>query len=135
MMDNWFYMTHITFKGVLNDELGERLTSDLVILGFDTPVSFLIGETSNEILTKIQQTFSNYICRKINCNVRCILCSLNPPSYAKLAWFVQRLLIMSPISKPLVKQILLPTENSTPIQQNKSNSNIKRLKKKIPVSF
>jgi hypothetical protein len=138
MMTNWFYMDRKTFKAVLNDELGANLTERLISFDFDLPISFMIGETSDEILTKIQQTFTRQICHKTICTDSCISCSLNPPIYAKLAWFVQRLLIMSPLSKPFVKQILSPKQNSPSIQEencysNKQNStNIKQI---IQVSF
>ncbi|CAF3148987.1 unnamed protein product [Rotaria sp. Silwood2] len=104
-MNNWFYMDRITFQRLLKDELGSNLTKILSSLDFDRPVSFMIGETSYEILTKIQQAFSRQICHKIICNEHCILCSLYPSTYAKLNWFVQRLLIMSPYRKPFIKQI------------------------------
>ena len=61
MIGNWFFMDRLTFNNLLNEELGERLTSSLISQGFDTPVSFLIGETSDEILIKIQQIFSHSI--------------------------------------------------------------------------
>ena len=104
-MTNWFYMNRSAFASLLNDELGENLTRKLLSFDFDIPVSFMIGETSDEILIKIQQTFSRHICRTTICNDHCLSCSLSPPMYAKLAWFVQRLIIMSPISKPFVKKL------------------------------
>jgi hypothetical protein len=102
-MDNWFYMNRKTFENLLYDELGANLAQKLISIDFDIAVSFMIGETTNEILTKIQQTFSRKFCRKINCNDHCLSCSLSPPNYAKLAWFVQRLIIMSPLTKPFIK--------------------------------
>ncbi len=104
MMTNWFYMNRKAFEILLNDELGANLASKLISIDFDTPVSFLIGETSNEILSKIQETFSRNYCRKIICTDQCLTCSLSPPNYAKLIWFVQRLIIMSPLTKPFIKQ-------------------------------
>ncbi|CAF4963008.1 unnamed protein product [Rotaria sp. Silwood1] len=108
-MENWFYMNRMTFEDVRNDELGVNLTEKLLSIGFDLPVSFLIGETSDEILIKIQQTYSREVCGKIICNENCVLCSFNPPTYAKLAWFVQRLLIMNPIRKTFIKPEVFPT--------------------------
>jgi hypothetical protein len=104
-------MDRMAFENVLNDEFGRGLTEVLIKCDFDTPVSFMIGETSEEILRKIQQTFSRRICRKIICNDQCISCSLYPSTYAKLAWFVQRLLIMSPLSKPFIKQTTLSNQD------------------------
>ena len=103
MMTNWFYMNRKTFSTLLHDELGSTLASKLISIDFDTPVSFMIGETSNEILSKIQQTLSRHICQNLFCNDQCLLCSLSPPNYAKLTWFVQRLIIMSPLKKPFIK--------------------------------
>ncbi|CAF3827318.1 unnamed protein product [Rotaria sordida] len=108
-MDNWFYMDRITFENVLYNELGVNLTGKLLSIDFDLPVSFLIGETSDEILIKIQQIYSHKVCGKIICNENCISCAFNPPTYAKLAWFVQRLLIMRPIRKAFIKQKIFPT--------------------------
>jgi hypothetical protein len=53
----------------------------------------MIGETLNEILSKVQQTLSRHIFHKFICNDQCLLCSLTPPIYAKLVWFVQHLII------------------------------------------
>ncbi|CAF0925288.1 unnamed protein product [Rotaria sordida] len=147
-MNNWFYMNRITFKNLLNDELGSNLTKKLLSLDFDHPISFMIGETSDEILIKIQQTFSRKICHQFICNEHCISCSFNPSTYAKLTWFVQRLLIMSPLRKPFIKQISLEKlsnedlscikntniittynsieENSLSVNINKNNNNNNR---------
>lgn len=95
----------MTFTNLLRDELGSNLTEKLLSMDFDHPVSFLIGETSEEILEKIQQTFSRQICGQFICHDNCVLCSLNPSTYAKLTWFVRRLLIMSPLQKPIVKKV------------------------------
>ncbi|CAF1116602.1 unnamed protein product [Rotaria sp. Silwood1] len=108
-MDNWFYMNRMTFENVLKDELGVKLTEKLLSIDFDHPVSFLIGETSDEILTKIQQTYRLEVCGKIICNENCVSCSFDSPTYAKLAWFVQRLLIMNPIRKAFIKEKAFPT--------------------------
>ena len=103
-MPNWFYMNRHTFVTLLHDELGSGLASSLIRIGFDSPVSFLIGETSNDILVQIQRTFSRYYCCKLICTDQCLSCSLTPPNYAKLIWFVQRLSIMSPLTKPLINR-------------------------------
>ncbi|CAF4102443.1 unnamed protein product [Rotaria sp. Silwood2] len=136
----------MTFVNLLNDELGPNLTGKLLSLDFDLPVSFMIGETSDEILTKIQQTFSRRICRKIICNEHCTLCSLNPSTYAKLTWFVQRLLVMNPLRKPFIKQISLPklsnediscmkdknvTTTYNSIEENSLNVNINKKNRNI----
>ncbi|CAF3307167.1 unnamed protein product [Rotaria socialis] len=110
-MNNWFYMSRMTFTSLLNDELGPHLTGKLLSLDFDHPVSFMIGKTADEILTKIQQTFSRQICGKLICHHDCVSCSLSPPTYAKLIWFVQRLLIMSPLRQPFTKQISLSNKD------------------------
>ncbi|CAF3188544.1 unnamed protein product [Rotaria sp. Silwood2] len=96
------------FENVLNDELGVNLTEKLLSIDIDLPVSFLIGETSDEILIKIHRTYSREVCGKIICNENYVLCSFNPLTYAKLAWFVQRLLIMNLIRKTFIKQIAFP---------------------------
>jgi hypothetical protein len=124
-MNNWFYMDRNTFAKLLFDELGQNLALNLIAIDFDTAVSFLIGETSDEILTKIQQTFSRRFCHKIICNEHCITCSLSPPNYAKLAWFVQRLFIMSPLSKPFIRKTSsskLLNDNSTSIQRKNTTT-------------
>ncbi|CAF1380570.1 unnamed protein product [Rotaria sordida] len=108
-MDNWFYMDRMAFQNILMNELGVNLTEKLLLIDFDLPVSFLIGQTSDEILLKIQQTYSRKVCGKIICNENCLSCSFNPPTYAKLAWFVRRLLIMNPIGKAFIKQKVCPT--------------------------
>ncbi|CAF1161874.1 unnamed protein product [Rotaria sp. Silwood1] len=130
-MNNWFYMDRITFENLLNDELGPKLTKKLLLLDFDLAISFMIGETSNEILTKIQQTFSRKICRKIICDEHCILCSFNPSTYAKLSWFVQRLLVMSPLSKPFIKQISLSNEDSSYIQDKNITNDYNSIEKNL----
>ena len=117
-MSNWFYMNRHTFVTLLHDELGSELASSLIRIGFDSPVSFLVGETSNAILVQIQQTFSRYYCEKLNCTDQCLTCSLSPPNYAKLIWFVQRLSLMSPLTKPLIKQT--PSKN---LSNNDSKTN------------
>jgi hypothetical protein len=118
-MDNWFYMDRKTFERLLFDELGTNLAPPLISMGFDTPISFMIGVTSDEILSKIQQTISLLHCRKTTCNDHCLTCSILPPHYAKLFWFVQRLIIMSPLSKPFIKpnsSSKLLNDNSTSVQ-------------------
>ncbi|CAF3691189.1 unnamed protein product [Rotaria socialis] len=115
-MSNWFYMNRMTFTSLLADELGPNLAGKLLSMDFDQPVSFMIGETSHEILTKIQQTFSRQICGKNICDDHCVSCSLSPPIYAKLIWFVQRLLLMSPLHKPFIQQISLKDENLSSIK-------------------
>jgi hypothetical protein len=115
--NNWFYMDRLNFKNLLTDELGPLLTKCLIELDFDTAVSFMIGETVEEVVTKIQQSLSRLVCRRIICNNYCISCALLPSSYAKLSWFVQRLFIMSPISKPFVQRTFPPKvsiDNSEP---------------------
>ena len=125
-MSNWFYLTRHGFEQLLHDELGRGLASALTSIGFDSPVSFLIGETSNDILNQIQQIFSRYFCHKLHCTDQCLSCSLTPPSYAKLTWFVQRLAIMSPLTKPFIKQT-----SSSPLKDvPKNNSTINQ-----PMSF
>ncbi|CAF4067745.1 unnamed protein product [Rotaria magnacalcarata] len=101
----------MTFTSLLHDELGSNLTGKLLSFDFDHPVSFMIGKTADEILTKIQETFSRQICGKISLHRDCVLCSLSPPTYAKLIWFVQRLLIMSPLHQTFTKRISLSKEN------------------------
>jgi hypothetical protein len=126
-MNNWFYMDRLTFERLLIDELGRNLTQKLFEVDFDTPVSFLIGETADQILTKIQETFSRSICSKMICNDRCIFCSQNPSTYAKLTWFIQRLLIMSPLKKPFIKQPSINQNNSyTQIRQCSANIHINK---------
>jgi hypothetical protein len=111
--NNWFYMDRKSFRKVLTDELGSLLTKRLLEIDFDTAISFMIGETAEEVLIKIQQSLSRLFCNKIICNAYCTSCALMPSSYAKLTWFVQRLLIMSPISKPFVQRTFpLKTTNS-----------------------
>ncbi|CAF3735101.1 unnamed protein product [Rotaria sp. Silwood1] len=61
-----------------------------------------------------RMTFENVlnnelVCGKIICNKNCVPCSFNPPTYAKLAWFVQRLLITNPIRNAFIKQTALLT--------------------------
>jgi len=119
-------MNRKTFEMLLSDELGAHLSQQVISVGFDTPVSFMIGETSNEILSKIQQTFSRKFCSKTICNDHCLSCSLNPPNYAKLAWFVQRLSIMSPLTKPFIKQtssVTLLNDNSTSVKGKNATIN------------
>ncbi len=122
-------MNRKTFSTLLHDELGATLAFKLISIDFDTPVSFMIGETLNEILSKIQQTLSRHVCHKFICNDQCLLCSLTPPNYAKLAWFVQRLTIMSPLTKPFIK----PTstnkllDEKSPTNQQDLSSNDDRL--------
>ncbi|CAF3189259.1 unnamed protein product [Rotaria sp. Silwood2] len=96
------------FENVLNDELGVNLTEKLLSIDIDLPVSFLIGETSDEILIKIHRTYSREVSGKISCNENCVSCSFSPLTYAKLALFVQRLLIMNLIRKTFIKQIAFP---------------------------
>ena len=122
-MNNWFYMNRMTFTSLLQDELGPNLTEKLLSLDFDHPVSFMIGKTSDEILTKIQQTFSRQICGKIIYHDDCVSCSLNPSTYAKLIWFVQRLLIMSPLHKPFIKRISSANEDFSHIKDKETREN------------
>ncbi len=125
-MSNWFYMNRQAFEMLLFDELGTHLAHHVISIGFDTPVSFMIGKTSNEILSKIQATFSRKFCSKIICNDHCLSCSLSPPDYAKLVWFVQRLSIMSPLSKPFIKKtssLTLLNDNSTSIKGKNTTIN------------
>ncbi|CAF3667950.1 unnamed protein product [Rotaria sp. Silwood1] len=130
-MDNWFYMDRMAFEDVLMNELGVNLTEKLLSIDFDLPVSFMIGETSDEILIKIQQTFSREICGKIICNENCLLCSFNQSTYAKLAWFVERLLIMSPIRKAFIKPKVFPTL----LKENFSHMKDEDVKNHIKIPF
>lgn len=102
-MYNWFYLDRRSFVRLLQDELGENFGLYLMSYGFDTAVSFLIGETTDEILFNIQQTISRFRCQKEICSINCILCSLTLPRYAKLNWFIQRLLAMNPHSSAFVR--------------------------------
>ncbi len=102
-MENWFHMDRMTFERLLDEELGINLTTKLFSIDFDSPISFLIADTPHEIIGKIQQTLSKMICSKMICKDSCVKCSLHPSSYAKLVWFLQRLLIMSPFTKSLMK--------------------------------
>ncbi|CAF1977545.1 unnamed protein product [Rotaria magnacalcarata] len=122
-------MNRMTFTSLLSDELGPNLTGKLLSVDFDQPVSFMIGETSDEILTKIQQTFSRQICGKNICDDHCVSCSLSPPVYAKLIWFVQRLILMSPLRKPFIQQkISLINENLSSIK-DRAATNDNRIEK------
>jgi hypothetical protein len=126
-MNNWFYMDRPTFECLLREELGTYFANVLIEYHFDTPISFMIGETPNEILAKIQLVFSRNCCHKRMCSDQCLVCSFSPPLYAKLAWFVQRLLIMSPFTKPFIKPTSLTTlinNDSTSIAKKNSTSNI-----------
>ncbi|CAF3331512.1 unnamed protein product [Rotaria socialis] len=123
-MNNWFYMNRMTFTSLLHDELGPNLAGKLLSFDFDHPVSFMIGKTADEILTKIQETFSRQICGKIICHRDCVLCSLSLPTYAKLIWFVQRLLIMSPLHQPFTKRISLSKENFSFIAEKVETNDI-----------
>ncbi|CAF1624656.1 unnamed protein product [Rotaria magnacalcarata] len=123
-MNNWFYMNRMTFTSLLHDELGSNLTGKLLSFDFDHPVSFMIGKTADEILTKIQETFSRQICGKISLHRDCVLCSLSPPTYAKLIWFVQRLLIMSPLHQTFTKRISLSKENFSCIAEKVETNDI-----------
>lgn len=113
-------MDRLEFVDLLRDELGENLAKHLIWIEFDRPISFMIGETSEEILSKIQQATSLRHCRKINCYEHCFVCSLNPAVYAKLFWFVQRLLIMSPLTKPFIKPKSLNKEDFNDIVKDKT---------------
>ncbi|UJR29934.1 hypothetical protein I4U23_017481 [Adineta vaga] len=128
-MNNWFYMDRLEFHNLLDDQLGNNLANILISLEFDTSISFLIGETSEEILTKIQQTISGSFCRRINCYESCINCSLNPAAYAKLFWFVQRLLIMSPLTKPFIKPTIITNEDFNRIKDKTIHLNQKETSK------
>ncbi|CAF3928236.1 unnamed protein product [Rotaria magnacalcarata] len=114
----------MTFTSLLHDELGSNLTGKLLSFDFDHPVSFMIGKTADEILTKIQETFSRQICGKISLHRDCVLCSLSPPTYAKLIWFVQRLLIMSPLHQTFTKRISLSKENFSCIAEKVETNDI-----------
>lgn len=119
-MENWFYMDRKTFINHLHDELGPCLAPVLISCSFDTAISFMIGETSDDILLKIQQIFTQFFCRKRICTENCLLCSITLPNYAKLSWFIQRLLIMRPLSsKTFIKKI----SSFTTIQQNMKTTN------------
>lgn len=121
-MTNWFYMDRRTFGELLYDELGPSLAPFLLSYSYDTPISFMIGETPDDILSKIQETFSLFNCQRKLCNENCLNCSITLPNYAKLYWFIQRLLIMSPLSKPFIKKSSSFTfiyDNPTTINQDK----------------
>lgn len=111
-MDNWFYLDRQSFLLTLDNELGPTFSSILKSYGFDTAVSFFIGETSDEIISKIQNTFTRYRCKKQICSNNCVTCLLTPPQYAKLTWFTQRLLVMSPHSQSFTKKIHFSTNNN-----------------------
>jgi hypothetical protein len=120
-------MDRPTFESLLREEFGTYFANMLIAYHFDTPISFMIGETLNEILTKIQLTFCRNSCRKTMCSDQCLICSFSPPLYAKLTWFVQRLLIMSPFTKPFIKPTSLTTlinNDSTSIAKKNPTSNI-----------
>lgn len=114
----------MAFTSLLHDELGSNLTGKLLSFDFDHPVSFMIGKTTDEILAKIQETFSRQICGKLNCHRDCVSCSLSPPTYAKLIWFVQRLLIMSPLHQPFTKRISLLNEDFSCITEKAETNDI-----------